>query len=198
MIKNYNGYQLCLCIQLILLIALIITSYILIRSVFAKEKFETKNLNTKLKLIMVICIVISSLTLLTALYEVRETVTNPIIGGGIDSSYIHVTNFTFNIGLMFHFENGDWFLFRAISIILYAITGLLLVKGYKKSNFKLLFISLLVGIIANIAITLEYEFGFGIGVAYLNNHVSFIGILTLLIAIGIGIYQIIYKKKYIE
>lgn len=198
MIKNYNGYQLCLCIQLVLLIALIITSYILIRPVFAKSKFEIKNLNAKLKLIMTICIVITSLTLLTALYEVREIVTYPIIGGGIDSSYIHVTNFTFNIGLMFYFENGDWFLFRAISIILYAITGLLLVKGYKKSNFKLLFISLLVGIIANIAITLEYEFGFGIGVAYLNNHLSFIGMLTLLIAIGIGIYQIIYKKKHIE
>lgn len=198
MIKNYNGYQLCSCIQLILLITLIITSYILIRSVFAKEKFETKNLNTKLKLIMTICIIISSLTLLTAVYEVREEVTHPIIGGGYGSSYIHVTNFTFNIGLMFHFENGDWFLFRALSIILYIISGILLVKGYKKTNFKLLFISLLVGLVANIAITLEYEFGFGIGVAYLNNHVSFIGILTLLIAIGIGVYQIIYKKKHIE
>ena len=164
MLKSYNGYQLCLYIQLILLIALIITSYILIRSVFAKEKFETKNLNAKLKLIMTICIVISSLTLLTAVYEVRKIVTHPLIGGGYDSSYIHVTNFSFNIGLMFYFENGDWFLFRAIAIILYALAGILLVKGYKKSNFKLLFISLLVGVIANIAITLEYAFGFGIGV----------------------------------
>ena len=198
MLKSYNGYQLCLYIQLILLIALIITSYILIRSVFAKEKFETKNLNAKLKLIMTICIVISSLTLLTAVYEVRELVTHPLIGGGYDSSYIHVTNFSFNIGLMFYFENGDWLLFISIAIILYALAGILLVKGYKKSNFKLLFISLIVGVIANIAITLEYAFGFGIDVVYLNNHISFIGLLTLLIAIGIGIYQIIYKKKHIE
>ena len=198
MIELYNGYHLCACIQLVLFMALIITSYILIRSVFAANKFEIKSLNNKLKFIMIICIIIASLTLFTAIYEVREEVSHPIIGGGYGSSFIHTNEFSFNIALMLYFENGDWFLFRTISIVLYVISAILLLKGFKKSNFKLLLISLLLGVIANLAITLEYEFGFGIGVMSLYNSVSFIGTLTLLIAIGIGIYQIVYKKKHIE
>ena len=198
MIEKYNGYQLCVCIQLFLFIAVLITSYVLIRIVFAANKFDYKSLNSKLKLIMVICIIIASLTLFTAIYEIREEVSHPIIGGGYGTSYIHTSNYAFNIALMFYFEKGDWYIFRELTIVLYIITTMLLVKGYKKSNFKLLLISLLLGVIGNLAITLEYEFGFGIGVVSLYNNVSFIGIFTMLIALGIGIYQIIYKKKYIE
>ena len=72
------------------------------------------------------------------------------------------------------------------------------VKGYKKSNHKLLLISLGLGILANASIILDYYADSGNFTMNLGSNVTFTGIFTFLITLGIGIYQIIYKKKHVK
>ena len=199
MVEAYNYYQLCFYVEVFLSLALIIFSYIMVRKVFVDKEFDIKKLNNKLSLIMVISIIISSFTFLTTYHEIKEPFGHPQIGTMTPTySYISVYNYYFNFIYLFNPDMSFYYIFRSISIILYVISIIMCVKGYKKSNQKLLLISLGLGILANASIILDYYADSGNFTMNLGSNVTFTGIFTFLIALGIGIYQIIYKKKHVK
>lgn len=64
------------------------------------------------------------------------------------------------------------------------------IKEYKKSNVVLLLVGLLIGIIANFIILIDYEIHSGPNILNLIVRPTFIGVFTTVIALGIGIYLV--------
>jgi hypothetical protein len=115
----------------------------MIRKVCVDNEFDIKKLNNKLSLIMMISIIISSLTFFATYHEIKEPFGHPQIGTMKPTySYISVHNYYFNFIYLFNPDMSFYYIFRSISIILYVISIIMCVKGYKKSNHKLLLISL--------------------------------------------------------
>jgi hypothetical protein len=163
--------------------------------VFLEKQFNIKLLNQKLSLIMLVTIVMSIATIFTSYYNIKTPIGNGSVGGNLivhtSSDYLYL-----NILNIFNFKLGKYYIFRIVSIVLLVISGYLLVKGYKDTNHKNMLISLGIGLLANLIIGIDYYIKSGEVIAYFSLKVTFVGVFSLLIALGIGIYQIIYKNKH--
>lgn len=191
---EYNGYVITIVILSILLLSLLIFSYLSIRKVFLEKQFNNNLLNQNLSLIMLVSIIISVLTILTSYYNIKTPIGNGSVGGNV---IVHTSTnyFYLNILNIFNFKLGKY-IFRIASIVLLVISGYLLIKGYKNNNHKQMLISLGIGLISNLIIGMDYYIKSGEIVGYFSYKVTFVGVFSLLIALGIGIYQIIYKNKH--
>lgn len=186
----YNNYNFFLNLEFIILILFLICSYILIRKVLIVKEFDITKLNNKLLLIMLGASILSSFSLFSTYYSYSEK----IIGSPI-STYITTYQYYFNLFYLVNFIPA-LYIFRTLSIILYILAIFIGIKGYKKSSIKLLFINLILGVIANGIIILDYYlFSKNSNMNYTTT-ITFVGLLLFLISFTIGIYQIIYKKKH--
>ncbi len=186
----YNNYNFFLNLEFIILILFIIFIYILIRKVLIVNEFDITKLNKKLLLIMLAASILSSFILFATYYSYSEI----SIGSSI-STYITTYKYYFN---SFYFVNfiPSLYIFRTLSIILYILVIFIGIKGYKKSSIKLLFINLILGVIANGIIILDYYLFCENSNIHYTTTITFVGLLLFLISFIIGIYQIIYKKKH--
>lgn len=202
MFRIYNFYGFFFYLQFIILISLLVFSYISIRKKIQTKDFSKNGFNKKISLIMTISLVVCMVTMFASTHQIQTIHNAPgyIDGGygGLFGQVISSDYYFFNICYLFIFELAETYLFRIIAIVLYGGSIFLCIKGYKKNKYMYSLISLLIGVIANVTIILDYYVAQGTNILNHELHITFIGIFTFVTSLGSIIYLLITKNKSLQ
>ena len=189
-----NYYGVSIFIEFISLFTLLIYSYIQIRKVFIKDKFDLVFFNNQLYKIMNLSILISIFTLFFTSYTM-EFYEN---GGSLFGHIVSFSNIFFNIFYLLNFEASSIYAFRVVSIIIYLACILLIIKGIRTKKIINATMSLLLGCLANFLIYLDIDFFPSQEASNIYSGISFIGIVSLIVSFGCIIYLNLQNKKEIR
>ena len=202
MLRIYNLYGFFFYLQFIILILLLVFSYISIRKKIQTKDFSKNGFNKKISLIMTISLVVCIVTMFASTHQIQTIQSAPgYIDGGYDGLFGQIITthyYFFNICYFFVFELADIYIFRIIAIVLYGVSIFLCIKGYKKEKYVFSLISLLVGVIANVTIILDYYASQGMNILNHKLHITFIGLFSFITSLGSIIYLLICEKKSLQ
>ena len=202
MVSVYNLSSFFYYLQFTILISLLVFSYISIRKNFKAKDFNKNDFNRKISLIMTIILIVCIVTIFASTHQIQTIQSAPgYIDGGYDGLFGQIITthyYLFNICYFFVFELADIYIFRIIAIVLYGVSIILCIKGYKKEKYVYSLISLLVGVIANVTIILDYYASQGMNILNHELHITFIGLFTFIASLGSIIYLLICKKKSLK